>query len=65
MVAIIAQYPALFPTILSFPVSLVEQTLDSYESLLCTLTQVFKLLRDLHVIKTKEFQDASIQVHIA
>ncbi|GBB87861.1 hypothetical protein RclHR1_14350010 [Rhizophagus clarus] len=42
-----------------------SRTVDNFNHLFHTLSHASKLLRDLHLLKEKEFQDSSIKAHLA
>ncbi|GBB85355.1 hypothetical protein RclHR1_11900005 [Rhizophagus clarus] len=57
-------YKSIFSPVLVLPSSLLSYQTDNFNNLLHTLSQASKLLRGLHLLKEKEFQDSSIKAHL-
>ncbi|GBB86432.1 hypothetical protein RclHR1_12880002 [Rhizophagus clarus] len=57
-------YKSTFPTVPTLPSSLFSCRTDNFNNLFQTLSHASKLLRGLHLLKEKEFQDSSIKAHL-
>ncbi|GBB93742.1 hypothetical protein RclHR1_22230003 [Rhizophagus clarus] len=58
-------YKSVFSSVPVLPSTLLSCRTDNFNSLFCTLSHASKLLRGLHLLKEKEFQDSSIKAHLA
>ncbi|GBB87074.1 hypothetical protein RclHR1_13540001 [Rhizophagus clarus] len=57
-------YKSTFPAVPILPLSLLSCRTDNFNNLFQTLSHASKLLRGLHLLKEKEFQDSSIKAHL-
>ncbi|GBB98636.1 hypothetical protein RclHR1_32880001 [Rhizophagus clarus] len=57
-------YKSTFPAVPTLPSSLFSCRTDNFNNLFQTLSHASKLLRGLHLLKEKEFQDSSIKAHL-
>ncbi|GBB97435.1 hypothetical protein RclHR1_29950003, partial [Rhizophagus clarus] len=57
-------YKSIFSAIPVLPSSLFSCQTDNFNNLIQTLSHASKLLRGLHLLKEKEFQDSSIKAHL-
>ncbi|GBB96142.1 hypothetical protein RclHR1_26930003 [Rhizophagus clarus] len=62
--SIFSLYKSALPVVPALPSTLSSCQTDHFNKLLDTLSQASKLLRGLHLLKEKEFQDSSIKTHI-
>ncbi|GBB93928.1 hypothetical protein RclHR1_22570001 [Rhizophagus clarus] len=58
-------YKSTFSSVPVLPSTLLSCRTDNFNSLFRTLSHASKLLRGLHLLKEKEFQDSSIKAHLA
>ncbi|GBB86443.1 hypothetical protein RclHR1_12880013 [Rhizophagus clarus] len=58
-------YKSFFSSIPALPSTLLSCRPDNFNSLFRTLSHASKVLRGLHLLNKKEFQDSSIQAHLA
>ncbi|GBB86208.1 hypothetical protein RclHR1_12650001 [Rhizophagus clarus] len=58
-------YKSIFSSVPVLPSTLLSCRTDNFNSLFNTLSRASKLLRGLHLLKEKEFQDSSIKAHLA
>ncbi|GBB86990.1 hypothetical protein RclHR1_13440008 [Rhizophagus clarus] len=58
-------YKSVFSTVPVLPSTLLSCRTDNFNCLFHTLSHASKLLRGLHLLKEKEFQDSSIKAHLA
>ncbi|GBC01505.1 hypothetical protein RclHR1_04200023 [Rhizophagus clarus] len=57
-------YKSTLPAVPVLPLTLSSCQTDNFNNLFAILSQASKLLRGLHLLKEKEFQDSSIKAHI-
>ncbi|GBB94538.1 hypothetical protein RclHR1_23770003 [Rhizophagus clarus] len=58
-------YKSIFSSVPVLPSTLLSCRTDNFNSLYSTLSRASSLLRGLHLLKEKEFQDSSIKAHLA
>ncbi|GBB93750.1 hypothetical protein RclHR1_22240005 [Rhizophagus clarus] len=57
-------YKSTFSAVLTLPSSLFSCRTNNFNNLFQTLSHAFKLLKGLHLLKEKEFQNSSIKAHL-